>query len=120
MAFPGTYNFNYYRGDRFDFVIYPKNSDGSAFDLADYATPEKSAFTIATARGAGAIQYIGAAEVDLLTNTITCTILPTVGRNLSAANTYYYDVQINNGSTVIYTLLTGSITIQDDITGGAV
>lgn len=117
MAFPGTYNFNYYRGDRFDFVISPKNSDGSAFDLTNYATPEKSAFTIATARGAGATQYAGSAEVDLLTNTITCTILPTVGRNLSAANTYYYDVEILNGSLVKYTLLTGSITVQDDITG---
>ena len=33
MAFPGTYNFNYYRGDTNEFVISPKNSDGTTFQL---------------------------------------------------------------------------------------
>jgi hypothetical protein len=36
MAFPATYNFSYYRGDTNQFVIRPKNSDGSAFDLDGY------------------------------------------------------------------------------------
>jgi len=30
MAFPGTYNFNYYRGDRYEFVIRPKTANGDA------------------------------------------------------------------------------------------
>ena len=36
MAFPGTYNFSYYKGDTSEFVIRPKNSDGSSFDLTGY------------------------------------------------------------------------------------
>jgi hypothetical protein len=31
MAFPGSYNFNYYRGDTAEFVIRPKTANGSAF-----------------------------------------------------------------------------------------
>jgi hypothetical protein len=42
--------------------------------------------------------------------------LPGVGRNLSAG-TYVYDVQIDRGSLEIYTLLTGTITVTDDISG---
>jgi len=36
MAFPGTFNFSYYRGDTNQFVIRPKNASGSAFDLTGY------------------------------------------------------------------------------------
>lgn len=114
MAFPGTYNFKYYRGDTFIFTIFPKTANtGQAFDLTGYT----ATFKIANKRGTGATQYTGTATVDTVADTVTCTISPTVGRNL-AQGTYVYDVQIeNSGSTVIYTLLTGSITSTDDITG---
>ena len=36
MAFPGTFNFNYYRGDTNQFVIRPKTANGAAFDLTGY------------------------------------------------------------------------------------
>ena len=36
---------------------------------------------------------------------------------LTAGTTYVYDVQIENGASIVYTLLTGSITVTDDITG---
>jgi hypothetical protein len=49
MAFPGTYNFNYYRGDRNEFIVRPKNTDGSPFDLGDYGLV--GSFTIADKRG---------------------------------------------------------------------
>jgi hypothetical protein len=42
--------------------------------------------------------------------------LPGVGRDL-AAGTYVYDVQIDNGPSEIYTILTGTITVTNDITG---
>jgi hypothetical protein len=42
-------------------------------------------------------------------------LTPAIGRTLSAG-TYVYDVQITNG-TQIYTLLAGSITVTNDITG---
>ena len=36
MAFPATYDINYYRGDTLEFNIYPKLNDNSAFDLDGY------------------------------------------------------------------------------------
>jgi hypothetical protein len=112
MAFPGSYNFNYYRGDTAEFVIRPKTANGSAFDLTGFSAD----FFIATARGEGQTQYEGQAVVDGTADTVTCTILPGVGRDL-AAGTYVYDVQIDNGPTEVYTILTGTITVTDDITG---
>jgi hypothetical protein len=112
MAFPSTYNFTYYRGDTGQFVIRPKNSnDSSAFNLTGYT----ALFTIANQRGSAGVQVEAVATVDTATNVVTCTITPSVGRSLSAGN-YVYDVQIDNTSQV-FTLLTGSITVTDDITG---
>jgi hypothetical protein len=112
MAFPSNYNFTYYRGDTGQFVIRPKNSnDGSAFNLTGYT----ALFTIANQRGSAGVQVEAVATVDTATNIVTCTITPSVGRSLSAGS-YVYDVQIDNTSQV-FTLLTGSITVTDDITG---
>lgn len=112
MSFPGTYSFNYYRGDTNQFVIRPKNANGSAFDLSGYT----AIFTIANRRGSTGTQYQAQAVVDTNNDLITCTILPGVGRSL-AAGTYVYDVQITTGASNILTVLTGSITVTDDITG---
>jgi hypothetical protein len=111
MAFPGFYSFSYYRGDTSQFVIRPKAANGSAFDLSGF----DAAFTIATERGSAGIQTPCTAVVNESTDIVTCTITPAVGRTLSAG-TYAYDVQIDNGVD-IYTLLTGVITVTDDITG---
>lgn len=111
MAFPGTYNFNYYRGDTNQFIIRPKNANGESFNLTDY----DAAYFIANRRGSTGTQYEANSIVDEVNNIVTCTISPSVGRSI-AAGTYVYDVQIDNG-TQIYTLLTGTITITDDITG---
>ena len=112
MAFPGTYNFNYYRGDRYEFVIRPKTANGDAFDLTGYSAD----FFVANQRGENKTQYEMQAVVNGATDTVTCTILPGAGEEL-AAGTYVYDVQIDSGATLVYTLLTGSITVTDDITG---
>lgn len=112
MAFPGTYNFSYYRGDTAEFVARPKNANGTSFPLTDYSAN----FTIANKRGSSGTQYEAQAVVDSVNNIVTCTILPAVGRSL-VPGTYVYDVQINNGTTIIYTLLTGTITVTDDVTG---
>jgi hypothetical protein len=55
------------------------------------------------------------AVVNATTDIVTCTILPASGRDL-AAGSFVYDVQITNG-VQIYTLLTGTISVTDDITG---
>lgn len=112
MAFPGTYNFNYYRGDTFTLTLNPKNSTGTAFSLTGYS----ALFTIANKRGTGATQYTGTTSINTSTNTISCTLPAATGRNLAGGTTWVYDVQITNGVS-IYTILTGSITPTDDITG---
>jgi hypothetical protein len=127
MAFPGTYNFDYYRGDTFRFVISPKDSTGAAFDLSPYVSvsPARDAiFTIASSRGANPTFSITSngssdlgAAIDENNNKITCTITPNGGRELEGGSTYYYDVEIYNGASLRYTLLTGTITVQDDVTG---
>jgi hypothetical protein len=112
MAFPGTYNFSYYRGDTNQFVVRPKNStDGSAFDLTGYT----AAFVVATARGSAGTKYVMSAVVNASTDIVTCTILPASGRDLTPGS-FVYDVQITNG-VQIYTLLTGTVSVTDDITG---
>lgn len=117
MSFPASYSFSYYKGDTLEFVIRPKNSDGSAFDLEGF----DAAFTIATARGTSTTSnpitdYEAQAVVDEANNLVTCTILPGVGITLSAG-TYVYDVQIDASASEIYTLVTGTISVTDHITG---
>jgi hypothetical protein len=115
MAFPGTYNFSYYRGDTYQFIVRPKNANGTVFTLDDYEGD--ASFTIANRRGSTGTQVSATATVDTTNHIITCTITPEQGRELTAGTTYVYDVQIENGASIVYTLLTGSITVTDDITG---
>ena len=120
MAFPGTYNFSYYRGDTYQFIIRPKNANGTTFALDAYA--DNAVFTIANRRGSTGTQVVATATIDTSTDIVTCTIAPEQGRELVAGTTYVYDVQITNTTPtpdVVFTLLTGSITVTDDITGAA-
>jgi len=115
MAFPSTYNFSYYRGDTFQFVARPKAANGATFSLDSFS----AIFTIANQRGSTGTQYSAEATIDTLTDIVTCTIHPSVGRSLNVGS-YVYDVQITSTETspdTIYTLLTGTITVEDDITG---
>jgi hypothetical protein len=126
MAFPGTYDFDYYRGDTFVFKITPKTSTGATFDLAAYASaPATTVFTISTSRGDNPTTKISntandsmlSATTDGGTDIITCTIKPGARTVLVGGSTYYYDVEIYNGASLRYTLLTGAITVTDDVTG---
>lgn len=115
MAFPANFNFNYYQGDKYEFVIRPKNANGDNFDLTGYT----GLFTIATARG-NASSTIGtkSAAVNAVSGTVTIVIDPAFGRTLTG-NSYLYDVEVSasgvSGSSV-YTLLTGVISVTRDIT----
>lgn len=111
MAFPGTYNIGYYRGDQFDFVINPKNPNGTAFDLTGYS----ALFVIASERGnpSSFIGY-GSASVNSSTDSVTCQIPTTIGSQLSGTS-YVYDIEIRNSSSATYTLLTGTITVTQDV-----
>lgn len=114
MAFPGTYNFSYYKGDTLEFNIYPKTANGDPFDLTDF---DNAVFTAARSRGVSEENLINLfAQFDPTKQYITCRILPATGLSFVADNTpYIYDIQINNGSNIVYTLLTGQITITEQI-----
>jgi hypothetical protein len=116
MAFPGTYNVNYYKGDRYEFVIYPKDAAGNVFDLTGYT----SAFSIASSTGADPDEgpFAASAVISNDKTKITCVIFPELGSMfLNAGTTYYYDVQVSNGIEVVYTLLKGTISVTADVTG---
>lgn len=117
MAFPGTYNFSYYQGDIYDFVLRPKQSNGNTFNLNGYS----GLFTVATERG-NSSAIIGSsqtASVDASLGTVTCRITPAFGSTLTG-NSYIYDVQIKNTSasagSAVFTLVTGTISVTRDIT----
>lgn len=112
MAFPATYNIAYYRGDTYDFVINPKNANGGTFNLNNYS----GLFTISTARGdSEAIVAYGNAVVTASAGTVTCAIPSNLGAVLSGAS-YVYDIEINNSTaSTTYTLLTGTISVTQDI-----
>ena len=113
MAFPATYNISYYRGDSYDFVINPKNSNGTAFNLSGYT----GLFVIATERGnaESVITESATASVNASAATVTCSIPPSIGSQLSGTS-YVYDIEITNSSTSAnYTLLTGTITVTQDV-----
>lgn len=121
MAFPGTYNFNYYKGDTHEFRIYPKNADGSAFNLTSYGN---ATFKIATQRGSGGVstQKTGYVSINSSGGYISCAIAKDyAGDDLVSGTTYVYDIQIRKSGTPydqIHTLLTGTITVTDDVTQG--
>jgi hypothetical protein len=116
MAFPGTYNFTYYKGDTFEFRISPRNADGTVFDLTGY----EAAFTISTARGAAGQANRRSGYSVISGSDVFCAITPTASETLPPATSYVYDVEIRNLTSTpypkVYTLLTGNITIQDQIT----
>jgi hypothetical protein len=121
MAFPSTYNISYYKGDTLEFRIHPKDSSGNTFDLDGYEGSEK--FTIAPARGNPANEKVAFAEISDDKTYILCTIEPDIGLQLTAGTTYYYDIQIDKSGTdydYVYTLLTGTITVTEHVTGATV
>lgn len=118
MAFPGELNINYYKGDTYEFKIYPQKNDGSIFDLDDYSN---ATLTIATERGENpTTRFFGYASIDGSGTYITCAITPENGALMNSSTTYVYDVQIYAQGSGTYdkvvTLLTGSISVTDDIT----
>jgi hypothetical protein len=124
MAFPGTLNINYYKGDTYEFRIYPKDSLGASFDLNGYS---QAKFTISTSRGSsgvsGKIECLAVITSGVYGNYVTCTIRPNDSVTMNAATQYVYDVEITKTASpynYVYTLLTGSVTVTDHIAGATV
>ncbi len=118
MAFPGTYNFNYYKADTYEFRVYPKDSSGASFDLTGF-TP---AFTISTSRGATGVsnQVQALATVPAGQDYVLCVVRPADGAQLTSGTSYVYDVEITKSGVsypFTYTLITGNISVTDQVTG---
>lgn len=120
MAFPATYNINYYMGDTHEFRIYPKDSSGEPFPLAQYTAVK---FTIAERRGTPLPEDQEPVEAYATFSNdrtyILCAITPANAVDLVASKPYVYDVQISKTGVPydsIFTLLTGDITIRDHVT----
>lgn len=115
MSFPATYNIRYYKGDLYQFVIRPKTSAGDIYPI-DSGT-YFAYFRISTARNASASATISG-NTSIGDNAVTCELRPSVGNSLVPGTTYYYDVSIQDqsDSNIVYTLLTGTITVTGDIT----
>jgi hypothetical protein len=121
MAFPGTYNINYYKGDTFEFRVYPKDSVGNQFSLVEYT---QFRFTITNVLG----EQVSGGPTKVTVNGyaseednqyILCAITPENGALLQAGQTYFYDVEIGRISTpydFVYTLLQGTITVSEQVT----
>lgn len=121
MAFPGTYDFSYYKGDTLEFRVYPKDASGSPLSLANFGNAK---FTLSQSRGSSGV----ASKIDAYANIVAessyvlCTIRPADGAQMDATKNYVYDVEITKSGTpyaLVYTLLTGTITIKDQVTGAA-
>ena len=110
---PTVYDFKYYQGDSFPFLIRPRTKSGVAYDLTDYT----ATLDIAERRGSeSTFRTRRFPTVDSIENTILCNIPPTTGALLSSGTTYYYDVTITKES-LVYTLLTGTLTVTDSVLG---
>ena len=122
MSFPGTYNISYYYGDTLEFNVYPKNASGDVFDGLE--TFQTSRFTIAPTRGADIENQIFAyAQVSPENTHIVCAIRPEDALKMSPSTSYVYDIEIAKTSAqsstpydIVYTLLTGTLTITQDVT----
>lgn len=115
MSFPATYNIRYYKGDLYQFVIRPKTSAGDIYPIDD--ATYFAYFRISTERN-GAPEDTVSGNTSISDNAVTCEIRPTIGNALVPGTTYFYDVSIEDksDSSVVYTLLTGTITVTGDIT----
>lgn len=125
MAFPGIFNINYYKGDTYEFKIYPKDANGAAFPLTGYDLSEGSTFTISTERGFDgfAESLEGFSRISADRTHITCAITPNNGSQLDSTQSYVYDVEIKKAAVpnidfypTVLTLLTGTIVVTDEVT----
>jgi len=116
MAFPGTYNISYYKGDTYEFRIYPKTNAGTIFDLTGYSVK----FMISALRGPDGVagRITAYASISSDKTHIDCAILPGNGALLDPLITYVYDVEISKSSTpysLVNTVLTGEISVTDQV-----
>jgi uncharacterized repeat protein (TIGR02543 family) len=127
MAYPAEFNITYYKGDTYEFRIYPKNADNTDFNLTEYSFGsgyDTAVFMIADARGSAATMSRRCfAKISTDGDYVLCSIRPSDSEFLNAGASYVYDVSIrkasgDNGYPIVQTLLTGTIAVTDEIYAG--
>jgi len=120
MSFPATFNISYYMGDTYEFRIFPKDASGAPFPLAQFPNVR---FTIATQRGplpeSAPPRIQGYAEISIDRTSVLCSITPINAADIDASRQYVYDVEISRTASPydqVFTLLTGNISITDQVT----
>lgn len=98
--------------------MYPKDASGAAFILTGYT----ASFTIAESRGSDGVssQIEAYSNIPSGENYVECVIRPTDGAQLDPDKDYVYDVEISktgDNFNSVYTVLTGDISITDQVTG---
>jgi hypothetical protein len=126
MTYPATHNISYYKGDTYEFNVYPRtstDSDGDGtndvFPLTGYSVD----FAIAERRGellSTDQEPIAGYSVFAPNRThIQCAITPANGEELDPSKTYVYDVTISKTDATTYdkvfTLLSGNLNVQDKV-----
>ena len=106
-------------GDTHEFKVYPKDSSGAIFPLAQYSSVE---FTIAERRGTpvdGDTPTLqGHAEFSADRTHVSCAITPEDSDELDPTKSYVFDVRISKTGVPydsVFTLLTGNISIQNRV-----
>ena len=133
MAFPGTYNIVYYKGDTYEFRIYPKTAGGDVYSLSPFVYDDdnnhltdkfdSAVFAFAETRGGDSAAGYHKCYAKISDNGtyVTCAIRPEDAAYLLPTKTYVYDVQVskpaNSGDyPMVVTLMTRSITVTDQVT----
>lgn len=114
MAIPKIYDIDYYVGDLYQLVLYPKNPDGTQFNLENYS----GLFTVSTERGDPQTDVLSASvQISASPSRILMTIKPDEGLILTGAS-YFYDIEIINQDNTeeIYSFLTGSLNTLQGVT----
>lgn len=127
MAFPGTYNISYYKGDTLEFLIYPKDTAGGQYSLNGYDTVK---FTISNFRGETSSTGESKITINALATNegqyIKCVIRPIDGDGdgtpenpgMVGGKTYVYDVEITKKTSPYYqvhTLLSGNVSVTEQV-----
>jgi hypothetical protein len=114
MSIPKSYDINYYVGDLYQLVLYPKDESGNQYDLENHT----GLLTIATERGnIGSTVVSASVQMSASPSRMVMTISPENGIILTGAS-YVYDLEVidQDKPDEIYSFLTGTITTQQGVT----
>lgn len=101
------------RGDTKKFSVYAKDSDSQAFDLTGY-TMTFTAKSLTSLTDSEAEIQVDATISSVSSGIGAFTLSPT--NTAVAIASYFYDIQISDGSANVYTLVDGTFTVTQDVT----